>query len=922
MIKLDRKIVVKGARSNNLKNITVEIPLQKFVVITGVSGSGKSSLAYDTLFVEGQRRYVESLSSYARQFLNRMNKPDVDFISNIPPTIAIKQKINNSNPRSTVGISTEIHEYFKLLFARIGKTISPFNLKEVKKHKVKDVLDFICTKGKGENGFIGFEPSNELTISQYIKQGYSRVFFENNFAKLEILEDFNPGKYFIVVDRFDSCEGVEMLNRLADSIEIAFFEGHGSCVVGILNDLKWYFEYFSNRFESGGVIFEEPHSQMFNFNSPAGACPTCEGFGQTIGIDEDLVVPDKSLSVYDDAVACWRGETMQEWKWQFINNSHIVNFPVHKPYFELTYEEKEILWRGTEHFHGINDFFEFLQSNLYKIQYRVLLSRYRGKTLCPVCKGKRLKLETEYVKVCGKSLGELLMVPLFELKRWLDNLQLPRHDYLVAERLIIEIKKRLEYLIDSGLGYLTLNRSSSTLSGGESQRIHLATSLGSGLVGSLYILDEPSVGLHSHDTKKLITILKKLRDMGNTVVVVEHDEEIIREADYIIDMGPLAGKSGGEIVYQGSIEDMRPNEKSLTSLYLTKELYIEVPKSRKKWNKSIIIKGAHLNNLKNINVEFPLYVMTCVTGVSGSGKSTLVQDILYLALQKKLSNNVKTSGYNDLVGDVEIIKNVVLVDQSHVGRSTRSNAVTYLKIYDDIRQLYSEQNLAKRLVLKPFHFSFNVEGGRCEECKGEGYITVEMQFLADIKLVCETCNGKRFKQEVLEVEYKGKSIYDLLQLTVDEAIEFFNDRNNAFDISIKNKLMILKEVGLGYLPLGQSTSLLSGGEIQRLKLASFLSHPTNEHTLFIFDEPTTGLHKNDVKLLLKAFNKLLENYHTIIVIEHNLDVIKHADWVIDLGPGAGNDGGNVVEIGIPEKIAKSDKSVTGWFFKNVIEKIE
>jgi len=920
MLELKQKIIIKGARVNNLKNISVEIPLQKLVVITGVSGSGKSSLAFDTLFVEGQRRYVESLSSYARQFLSRMSKPDVDFISNIPPAIAIEQKTNTSNPRSTVGTSTEIHEYLKLLFARIGKTISPFNGKEVKKHSVKDVLDFICTRAKGKNGFIGFEASKDISLSQYIKQGYTRAFFENKFTRLEVLEDFNPEKYLIVVDRFDYCDGVEMLNRLADSIEIAFFEGYGKCVIGVFSDSLWSLELFSNRYESGGVVFEEPHPQMFNFNSPAGACPTCEGFGQTIGIDEDLVVPDKSLSVYEDAIACWRGETMQEWKRQLINNSHKANFPIHKPYLDLTEDEKNILWNGTKYFYGINDFFEHLQSNLYKIQYRVLLSRYRGKTLCPQCKGKRLKPETEYVKICDKSLGDLLMMPLSDLQQWFNNLQLSKHEFSIAERLLLEINNRLTYLIDSGLGYLTLNRSSSTLSGGEAQRIHLATSLGSGLVGSLYILDEPSVGLHSQDTKKLISVLKKLRDLGNTVVVVEHDEEIIRQADYIIDMGPLAGKSGGEIVFQGELKDLLPNEKSLTSLYLANKLFIEVPKKRRNWKKSVTIKGAHLNNLKNIDVEFPLHVMTAVTGVSGSGKSTLIQDILYLALQKKLGNNVKTTGYKDLIGDYLLVKDVVLVDQSPVGRSTRSNAITYLKIYDDIRQLYSEQPLAKQLGLKPSHFSFNVEGGRCEDCKGDGYLIVEMQFLADIKLICETCNGKRFKSEILEVEYKGKSIYDLLQMTVDEAIEFFKVGVTNLGFTISNKLKVLSEVGLGYLPLGQPTSLLSGGEIQRLKLAYYLSQPSNVHTVFIFDEPTTGLHINDIKLLLNAFNRLLEYYHTIIVIEHNLEVIKHADWIIDLGPGAGNDGGNVVAVGTPEEVSQNNKSITGRFLKDKLSK--
>jgi excinuclease ABC subunit A len=913
------KIIIKNARVNNLKNISLEIPLNKFIVITGVSGSGKSSLAFETLFAEGQRRYVESLSSYARQFLSRMNKPDVDFISGIPPAIAIEQKTITTNPRSTVGTSSEIHEYLKLLFARIGKTFSPVSGKEVKKHSVKDVINFITQQNNYQFGFIAFENDENFSIHHYIQQGYTRAFFEDSFIRLEFIEDKNIKSFLIVVDRFENNIDNDTINRLSDSIETALFEGKGKCIVKLLTSNGWVTEIFSNKFESDGITFEEPHPQMFNFNSPAGACPTCEGFGQTIGIDEDLVIPNKTLSVYDDAVACWKGETMQEWKWQLINNAHKIKFPVHKPYFELTEQEKKVLWEGCQHFYGINDFFEFLQSNLYKIQYRVLLSRYRGKTLCPTCKGKRLKPETEYVKIKNKSIGDLLTMPLTDLLNWFNNLKLNEYENNIAERLLIEIKTRLNYLINSGLGYLTLNRSFSTLSGGEAQRVHLATSLGSGLVGSLYILDEPSIGLHPNDTIKLISILKKLRDIGNTVIVVEHDEEIIRSADYIIDLGPYAGKNGGEIVFSGNPKNFKPNEKSLTSLYLSGKLFINIPEKRRKWENKIIIRDAHLNNLKHIDVSIPLEIFTVITGVSGSGKSTLINDILYPALQKKLGKNLKTSGYLDIEGDISIIKDVVLIDQSPVGRSARSNAVTYLKIYDDIRQLYSEQPAAKAMKLKPAHFSFNVAGGRCEECKGDGYLIVDMQFLANVKLICEACGGKRFKQEILEVEYKKKSIYDLLNLTVKEAIELFEQGDSTLEKSIAAKLKILDEVGLSYLPLGQSTSTVSGGELQRLKLAQYLSLPPNSHTLFIFDEPTTGLHFNDINLLLKAFNKLLQHNHSIIVIEHNLEVIKNADWIIDLGPGGGNEGGYIVAAGTPEDVVLNDKSVTGKYLRNKLK---
>ncbi|HOU98716.1 MAG TPA: excinuclease ABC subunit UvrA [Bacteroidales bacterium] len=905
------QITIKGARVNNLKNIDLAIPLNQFVVITGLSGSGKSSLAFETLFAEGQRRYVESLSSYARQFLNRMPKPEVDFISGIPPAIAIEQKTNTSNPRSTVGTSTELHEYFKLLYARIGKTYAPHSNKEVKKHNVKDVIDYICLQDQNNLGFIAFKPHNQ-EIKHLIQQGYTRGFIIDEFVKLEQLNTVSDN-LIIVVDRFETCHNKEMLDRIADSIETSFFEGQGTCIIGIQKNGQWQLETFSNKFEADGILFEEPHPQMFNFNSPAGACPTCEGFGQTIGIDEDLVIPNKNLSVYSDAVACWKGETMQEWKMLFISNAHKAKFPVHTPYSELSEEEKKMLWEGTPHFPGINDFFKFLQENLYKIQYRVMLSRYRGKTICPTCKGKRLKPETEYIKINGKSLGDILMLPITDVKMFVNSLKLSKHEKEIASRILLEINVRLDYLIKVGLGYLTLNRSSSTLSGGESQRIHLSTSLGSSLVGSLYILDEPSIGLHPSDNEKLIHVLITLRDIGNTVLVVEHDEDIIRSADYIIDMGPGAGFQGGKVVFAGTPEQLNKSTEGYTSKYLAHSLSIPTPEHRRKWNLFLEIKNAYLHNLKHIDVKIPLKVLTVVTGVSGSGKSTLINQILFPALQKKLGNSLKTSGYSDLLGNIEYIQEVILVDQNPIGRSTRSNALTYLKIYDDIRALYSSQPLAKQMRFTPSHFSFNINGGRCEECLGDGYITVEMQFMADVKLECESCHGKRFKSEILEVEYRGKNIFDVLELTVDEAISFFKETNGKTESEIVKKLGFLQQVGLGYLKLGQSTSTLSGGESQRLKLAGFISQKNSPSTLFIFDEPTTGLHIHDIQLLLKAFQLLIERHHSIILIEHHLDVIKSADWVIDLGPEGGEKGGYVVATGTPEDIAKNENSITGKY---------
>ncbi|MGQ9845990.1 MAG: excinuclease ABC subunit UvrA [Bacteroidales bacterium] len=909
-------ILIKGARVNNLKNIELSIPLNRLIVITGLSGSGKSSLAFDTLFAEGQRRYVESLSSYARQFLNRIAKPEVDFISGIPPAIAIEQKTNTSNPRSTVGTSTEIYEYLKLLFAKIGKTYSPISQKEVKKHTVKDVLDYICQQEQYNLGFIGFKSFNQK-IEDLIQQGYTRGFIENEFIRLNQLSSTSDN-LLIVVDRFETCHSKEMLDRIADSIETSFYEGRGSCIIGIQKNKVWHLEFFSNKFEADGITFEEPHPQMFNFNSPAGACPTCEGFGQTIGIDEDLVVPNKNLSVYADAIACWKGEAMQEWKMQVIANAHKANFPIHTPYSQLTEEDKKALWEGTKYFKGINDFFKFLQENLYKIQYRVMLSRYRGKTICPTCKGKRIKPETEYVKINGKSLGDILMLPITDVKSFFENLKLSRHEKEISNRLIYEIITRLNFLIEVGLGYLTLNRSSSTLSGGESQRIHLSTSLGSSLVGSLYILDEPSIGLHPSDNEKLIRVLQSLRDIGNTVLVVEHDEDIIRSADYIIDMGPGAGYKGGNVVFAGPPELLKEATESFTSKYLNGILNIPLPEKRKKSNLFIEIKNAYLHNLKHIDVKIPLKVLTVITGVSGSGKSTLINQILYPALQKKLGNSIKTSGYSDIEGDLEYIQEVILVDQNPIGRSTRSNALTYLKIYDDIRSLFSNQPLAKQMKFTPSYFSFNIDGGRCEECLGEGYITVEMQFMADVKLVCESCHGKRFKPEILEVKYRDKNIYDVLELTVDEAILFFGESRGKIEDEIVRKLNFLQQVGLGYLKLGQSTSTLSGGESQRLKLAGFISQKNSPSTLFIFDEPTTGLHVHDIQLLLKAFRLLIDRHHTIVLIEHHLDVIKSADWVIDLGPEGGEKGGFVVATGTPEEIAMNKDSITGKYLAKKI----
>lgn len=923
----EKNILIKGARVNNLKNIDVEIPRNKFVVITGLSGSGKSSLAFDTLYAEGQRRYVESLSSYARQFLGRMNKPECDYIKGIPPAIAIEQKVSSRNPRSTVGTSTEIYEYLRLLFARIGKTISPISGEIVKKHQVKDITDKMLTYPEGtrlvvlskiilrENRTL----AEQLDILQ--KEGFSRVESKGEFIRIDELlkskEVLDPSQVLLVIDRLSTSADKATLNRFSESVETAFFEGEGECIIRYYTESGIESYDYSKRFEADGIQFEEPTDMMFSFNSPVGACPHCEGFGLVLGIDEDLVIPNKGLSVYDDAVFCWKGEKMSEWKNEFIHSTASRDFPIHRPYFKLTEKEKDLLWHGAPGVMGIDAFFKMLEENQYKIQYRVMLARYRGKTTCPTCKGSRLKPQAIYVKIGGRSIADLVLMPVSELKIFFDQLELDETDAAVGKRLLTEIRNRIQFLLNVGLGYLTLNRLSNSLSGGESQRINLATSLGSSLVGSLYILDEPSIGLHSRDTDLLIKVLRDLQELGNTVVVVEHDEEIIRAADYIIDIGPQAGRLGGELVYQGSLADLDKNSNSYTVRYLNGEETIAVPAKTRKWNNYIEIKGARQNNLQNIDVKFPLNVMTVVTGVSGSGKSSLVCDVFYNALQKHYKGSSdRIVQFNELVGDLKMIKNIEMVDQNPIGRSSRSNPVTYIKAYDEIRKLFADQQLSKQMSFTPAFFSFNVEGGRCEECKGDGKTTIEMQFMADITLECEACKGKRFKSEILEVEYRGSSIYDVLEMTVDQAIEFFEEGKGSTEKKIVKRLKTLQEVGLGYIKMGQASSTLSGGENQRVKLASYLGEEKTEPTLFIFDEPTTGLHFHDVKTLLKAFDSLIARGHTVIIIEHNMDVIKCADHIIDIGPEGGKEGGNVVCEGTPKQIAKCAKSHTGHFLKD------
>ncbi len=923
----EKNILIKGARVNNLKNIDVEIPRNKFVVITGLSGSGKSSLAFDTLYAEGQRRYVESLSSYARQFLGRMNKPECDYIKGIPPAIAIEQKVSSRNPRSTVGTSTEIYEYLRLLFARIGKTISPISGEIVKKHQVKDITDKMLTYPEGTRLVVlskiilreNRKMEEQLDILQ--KEGFSRVESKGEFIRIDELlkskEVLDLSQVLLVIDRLSTSADKATLNRFSESVETAFFEGEGECIIKYYTESGIESYDYSKRFEADGVQFEEPTDMMFSFNSPVGACPHCEGFGLVLGIDEDLVIPNKGLSVYDDAVFCWKGEKMSEWKNEFIHSTASCDFPIHRPYFKLTEKDKDLLWHGAPGVMGIDAFFKMLEENQYKIQYRVMLARYRGKTTCPTCKGSRLKPQALYVKIGGSSIADLVLMPVSELKIFFDQLELDETDAAVGKRLLTEIRSRIQFLLNVGLGYLTLNRLSNSLSGGESQRINLATSLGSSLVGSLYILDEPSIGLHSRDTDLLIKVLRDLQGLGNTVVVVEHDEEIIRAADYIIDIGPQAGRLGGELVYQGSLANLDKNSNSHTVRYLNGEETIAVPAKTRKWNNFIEIKGARQNNLQNVDVKFPLNVMTVVTGVSGSGKSSLVCDVFYNALQKHYKGSSdRIVQFNELVGDLKMIKNVEMVDQNPIGRSSRSNPVTYIKAYDEIRKLFADQQLSKQMSFTPAFFSFNVEGGRCEECKGDGKTTIEMQFMADITLECEACKGKRFKQEILEVEYRGSSIYDVLEMTVDQAIEFFEEGKGSTEKKIVKRLKTLQEVGLGYIKMGQASSTLSGGENQRVKLASYLGEEKTEPTLFIFDEPTTGLHFHDVKTLLKAFDSLIARGHTVIIIEHNMDVIKCADHIIDIGPEGGKEGGNVVCEGTPKQIAKCAKSHTGHFLKD------
>lgn len=937
---MEQYIHIKGARINNLKNIDLDIPREKLIVVTGLSGSGKSSLAFDTLYAEGQRRYVESLSAYARQFLGRMSKPECDYIKGIPPAIAIEQKVNSRNPRSTVGTSTEIYEYLRLLYARIGRTFSPISGQEVKKHTTEDVVNCMLSYSPGTRFTVLTPlriPEGRSVVEQLdmdLKQGFTRLDIKGEMVRIEdYLQQLNGQDpdaetlkdIYLLIDRMSSDTSQSVISRLTDSAETAFFEGDGTCVLrfypaGILH-------FFSTRFEADGITFEPPTDNLFSFNSPIGACPACEGFGKVIGVDESLVIPNSALSVYDGAVVCWRGEKMGEWKLEFCRNAEKHNFPIFKPYYELTQAEKDYLWHGDPKAANpreetcIDTFFKMLEENQYKIQYRVMLARYRGKTTCPKCHGTRLRPEANYVKINNRSISDLVDLPIEQLKVFFDNLQLNEHEEQVAKRILTEINNRISFLLDVGLGYLTLNRLSNSLSGGESQRINLATSLGSSLVGSLYILDEPSIGLHSRDTDRLIKVLKQLKDLGNTVVVVEHDEEIIRAADYIIDIGPDAGRLGGEVVFQGDLQKMlaeKPQDtRSHTVRYLTGQEKIETPAQYRPWTHYLEIKGARANNLKGIDVKFPLNVMTVVTGVSGSGKSTLVRDILYRAVKREMDEVTDRPGeFLKLEGDLDRIKNIEFIDQNPIGKSSRSNPVTYVKAYDEIRKLFAAQPLAQQMGFSSGYFSFNTEGGRCEECKGEGTVTVEMQFMADLVLECESCHGKRFKSDVLEVKFEGKNIYDVLNMTVNQAIEFFTEHGQT---KIAKKMQSLQDVGLGYIKLGQSSSTLSGGENQRVKLAYYLGQEKVDPTLFIFDEPTTGLHFHDIKRLLQAFNALIQRGHTLIIIEHNMDVIKCADYIIDLGPEGGDKGGNLVVCGNPNEVAACAESYTGQFLKEKLE---
>ncbi len=918
-------ILVKGAKAHNLKNVDVAFARNKMTVVTGMSGSGKSSLAFDTLYAEGQRRYVESLSSYARQFLGRLEKPDVQSIKGISPAIAIEQKVNSSNPRSTVGTSTEIYDFLKLMFARIGKTISPISGKEVKKENTTTVMEYLNSFPEKTRGIIispikipaGRTPKKQLDI--FIEQGYSRIYYDH---KLIALEDAKPNAFKefgiidLIIDRISITEEEDNQNRIAESAEIAFLESQGDCKVVLMDDSKST-RTFSNRFMLDGIKFEEPSLNFFAFNNPVGACPRCEGFGKILGIDKDLVIPNKNLSIYEDAIACWRGESMKIWKNELVLNADKFDFPIHRPYIDLTPKEKEVIWTGNKYFSGLNAFFEHLESKTYKIQYRVMLSRYRGRTDCDECDGSKLRKDAHYVKIGGKSIAEIARLDIDSCSRFFEKITFSENDMIVANRLLIEIQSRLQYLSDVGLGYLTLDRLSNSLSGGESQRINLATSIGSSLVGSMYILDEPSIGLHPRDTHRLLKVLKSLRDLGNTVIIVEHEEEVMRHADEIIDMGPFAGTHGGEVVFQGDHDALMKDTVSLTAKYLNNIERIEIPEIRRPWKNSFSVIGARANNLKNIDVQFPLEVLTVVTGVSGSGKSTLVRQILYPYLKKNFGGtSIKTGECDNVTGDFKLIEDVEFVDQNPIGKSSRSNPATYVKAYDDIRALFAKQQLSVINGYKPKHFSFNVEGGRCDACEGEGSIKVSMQFMADVYLTCDNCNGQRFKDEVLEVLFEGKNIYDILTMTIDDAVVFFGNSDDKSCKKILEKITPLKDVGLGYVQLGQSSNTLSGGEAQRIKLASFLAKKnTQNKTLFIFDEPTTGLHFHDIKKLLKALNALIEKGHSVFVIEHNAEVIKCADWVIDLGPEGGNAGGGLVFEGTPEELIKCNESYTGKYLK-------
>ncbi len=966
--KLDPRhfILIKGAAMHNLKKLDVAIPRNRFVVITGLSGSGKSSLAFDTLYAEGQRRFVESLSSYARQFIGRMDKPEVDYILGISPAVAIQQKVISRNPRSTVGTNTEIYDYLKLLFARIGKTFSPVSGQQVKKQPVSDVVDFICNFSEGR--FLISSPliqvpgrslREDLTI--LLQKGFNRLLINGETKEIEevlagisanpvkaktekkpaskksaskkkeppsekedVRPQIHPGMH-LLIDRIAISGSVEdeLRARIADSVQTAYSEGAGYCIVFKTGAGSNFTEYaFSNRFEMDGMLFEEPSVQLFSFNNPYGACRRCEGFGTIIGIDKDLVIPDKSMSVYDGAIVCWKGEKMKEWNEKLVMNAYKFDFPVHKPYFELSDFHKELIWTGNRYFKGLNEFFKHLEEQTYKIQYRVMLSRYRGKTVCPECLGTRLRKDASYVRVAGKSLSEIVLMPVTGVLDFFKNIRLDEHDSLIGKRLFTEILSRLQFLDDVGLGYLTLNRLSNTLSGGESQRINLATSLGSTLVGSMYILDEPSIGLHPRDTQRLIKVLKSLKEVGNTLIVVEHDEEIMRAADQLIDIGPMAGMHGGELVFQGTCDELAASDVSLTGDYLSGRESIPVPKQRRRWKKYIEVKGARENNLKHVSVKFPMSIMTVITGVSGSGKTSLVKKILFPAIKKILGGYGEATGnYDRLEGNYQDITAAEMIDQNPIGKSSRSNPVTYIKAYDEIRGLFADLPVSRQKGLKPSHFSFNVEGGRCDRCQGEGYITVEMQFMADIYLKCEHCKGKRFKEEILAVEYRGRNIHDILEMTVDEALDFFDEKagltkNKLQHQKISAKIQPLRDVGLGYIRLGQSSSTLSGGEAQRIKLASFLgkgNYATN--TLFIFDEPTTGLHFHDISKLLLAFDALVKNGNTLIIIEHNLEVIKCADWIIDIGPEGGAGGGHIVFEGVPEDIVTAKNSFTAKFLR-------